>query len=622
MGKLRVIVSCLLHIFIQTVASQSIQLLNLTSTNYNLTSTCLSVSNQLVTCNRTLTGLGGSGLNGILVYSDDMLAGLCTSSCSSSLSNWVRRIEGACPGQTIPMGDGTSWYIARIGETFQELYQQACIQDKSGNFCNAIYGSAAGIDPVNQNVTRAPASTIACNSCFLSIISTQLEMPLASAVGISSIYSSLTSSCQVPNMSITPIPTTSTWTVPVTSSSTSAQATCSGTTYTIKSGDTCESISTSQDVSTSDLLSYNVLQAACYNFPTSGSLCIPSNRVCTPYTVKSGDTCSSIAVSLTKSGTPTSYAQIVSWNPAVGAGCQNLYNMIGMVICVSTPGGSSGPSPTTTTSTSTLSFNISWTPFSLLPTFTGVANASNGLNVTIIPYASGTRDDCARYITAPFTSNYSTNTTSSLCADAAVQFGVNLTDFLSWNPSLDNSTDSNCTLQQGYEYCARTYDVQNNATQYCTEWEITQPGLGCQQFANLYGVEVDQFVLWNPDVGSDCGNFTMGVQYCIAVNGFRQAGIVSTCNEYATANNTNWVDLPCQILETKFGLSHARFVAWNPAVQQNCTGIYPYYDYCVSIPGYKPTYTSTTARALSTDTGILEGTVTTTGSGPSTTSSG
>lgn len=160
---------------------------------------------------------------------------------------------------------------------------------------------------------------------------------------------------------------------------------------------------------------------------------------------------------------------------------------------------------------STLNFNVSsWTPFSLLPTFTAVANASDGLNLTVIPYANGTFDDCARYISAPFVSNYSTNTTSSSCADAAAQFGVDLSDFISWNPSLNTSTGSNCTLQPGYDYCVRTYDLQNDATQYCSEWEITQSGFGCQEFANLYGIEVDQFVLWNPEVGSDCSNFTMG----------------------------------------------------------------------------------------------------------------
>jgi hypothetical protein len=49
---------------------------------------------------------------------------------------------------------------------------------------------------------------------------------------------------------------------------------------------------------------------------------------------------------------------------------------------------------------------------------------------------------------------------------------------------------------------------------------------------------------------------------------------------------------PCDIIETKFGLQHARFVAWNPSVNVNCTNLRYGYGYCVSIPNYKPTYTS------------------------------
>ncbi|KAI0400687.1 hypothetical protein F4802DRAFT_583672 [Xylaria palmicola] len=76
-------------------------------------------------------------------------------------------------------------------------------------------------------------------------------------------------------------------------------------------------------------------------------------------------------------------------------------------------------------------------------------------------------------------------------------------------------------------------------------------------------------------------------------------------------------NMPCQTFESKFGLQHARFVAWNPTVKDDCksnsysilrggaelgvgngmtnfnvgSGIVKDYDYCVSIPGYKPTNT-------------------------------
>jgi LysM repeat protein len=136
--------------------------------------------------------------------------------------------------------------------------------------------------------------------------------------------------------------------VTVTSSPTSS---CVGTTHTITSGENCNSISTSQRISTTGLLSANNLLAFCTNFPTSGTLCIPTASQCTVYSVQTGDTCASIG---TKNS--ASWAQIVSWNPALGRGCANLANYVGYEICISNPGGSwVNPSPSLTTTASTTS---------------------------------------------------------------------------------------------------------------------------------------------------------------------------------------------------------------------------------------------------------------------------
>lgn len=130
---------------------------------------------------------------------------------------------------------------------------------------------------------------------------------------------------------------------------TSTSATCSGTIYTIKPSDTCQSISIAEGISTTDLLVANNLQGYCYEFPTSGSLCIPSAKVCTPYTVKAGDTCGTIAGNLTAATSPI---QIISWNPALGSSCSNLANLVGYVICVSNPGGTwVNPNPVTSSTT-------------------------------------------------------------------------------------------------------------------------------------------------------------------------------------------------------------------------------------------------------------------------------
>lgn len=66
-------------------------------------------------------------------------------------------------------------------------------------------------------------------------------------------------------------------------------------------------------VSTNHLLEANGLGGGCYGFPTSGNLCIPSNAVCTPYTVRQTDTCGAIA-----RANDISPVQLMSWNLQLG----------------------------------------------------------------------------------------------------------------------------------------------------------------------------------------------------------------------------------------------------------------------------------------------------------------
>lgn len=114
---------------------------------------------------------------------------------------------------------------------------------------------------------------------------------------------------------------------------------CNGTVYTIKKDDNCRSVSLAGGIATTELLAANGLQAFCADFPASGTVCIPSARACKPHQLKADltDTCASVARKYA-----ATWVQIVSWNPAVGEYCENIgrLSQAGLVICVSTPGGS------------------------------------------------------------------------------------------------------------------------------------------------------------------------------------------------------------------------------------------------------------------------------------------
>ncbi|KAI0857961.1 hypothetical protein F4860DRAFT_487726 [Xylaria cubensis] len=594
------------------VNGQSVQLFPFTATSTNITATCAAVINQNVTCDASLLDLGQQfglphGLPALLPASQ--LTSLCTAACAASLATWERRIQGACGTQYWPdsNGDGGSFQPSAIAETFLEIYNSICIKNSAGKMCNSEIASVLSFDATNQNFTGTPPTSAICNTCVLSAVQTQLAMPLASKPDIASYFSSLTSSCgSTTGFKPSPTPTGTIYTIAATPT---AMSTCVGKTYTISASDTCQGISTSQGISTYDLIWNNNLTSACENFPKSGKLCIPSAASCKPYTVLTTDTCSSI-----QSKFSLLYSQLISWNPSLGVGCQGLSAAVGFVICVSTPGGSwinpntsdistVAPPPTSLPAPTLLTGSL--TAMTMLPSATYLPYSSN----LTTPYANSTRMDCISYITAPFLVNITDNNhtlTSSSCSDAVAAYGVSLADFLLWNPDLNN--DTSCVLAKNVQYCVQISAVPApNITDYCIEYQIPPPGYDCLSFAAQAGIEPAQFVEWNPAVGSDCSRFLPGLQYCVAVYHYRQPGFTSNCNQFAVANDTNWADLPCQIIETKYGLSHGRFVAWNPAVLSNCTGMYPGYDYCVSIPHYVPTYTSTTpvAPSFTPPTGVI-----------------
>lgn len=111
-----------------------------------------------------------------------------------------------------------------------------------------------------------------------------------------------------------------------------ATPTCSGTTVTIKKGDTCDTIAEANSISTWSLLANNGLDGGCANFPTNGTLCIEGS--CPTYVVSANETCSSIA----KAHNITE-VQLMSFNPQLNGRCSNIDQAVGHHICVDSPYG-------------------------------------------------------------------------------------------------------------------------------------------------------------------------------------------------------------------------------------------------------------------------------------------
>ncbi|ORY01576.1 hypothetical protein BCR34DRAFT_636895, partial [Clohesyomyces aquaticus] len=205
----------------------------------NFPSTCVSILNTAVTCDVSLKWARGQRYE----Y-DNTLSTMCTTTCASNLSGWLRRVAGGCTQRfTTSKGDAIlpAFWVEKVLERFNLL----CLKDASGSkFCNAVLRDEIGINPVDQKQTKSAISTVTCDDCFLKRIQTQLQMSLLSDPYMATTFTSLTKQCSKTGFAVTPPATTTPWIASGTPpSSASTPTACQGSKYTIKSGDTCQSIS-------------------------------------------------------------------------------------------------------------------------------------------------------------------------------------------------------------------------------------------------------------------------------------------------------------------------------------------------------------------------------------------
>lgn len=132
----------------------------------------------------------------------------------------------------------------------------------------------------------------ACDDCFIGQMQVEINSPYFFDPSLPEIYSSITASCGKTGfpVSTTTIAVTNTTSTAISSPTSTG---CAGTEYTIQEGDTCHSISISEDIGTTWLLTDNGLIAGCADFPTNGTLCLVNK--CEVYTVQEGDSCKPIA---------------------------------------------------------------------------------------------------------------------------------------------------------------------------------------------------------------------------------------------------------------------------------------------------------------------------------------
>lgn len=398
-------------------------------------------------------------------------------------------------------------------------------------------------------------------------------------------------------------------------------------------GDTCEDLSDTWGITVATLTIWNPSLASGCNFVLGNSYCIeknygvpdpeptPSttsaaptptgNGVATPtpvsdgmtkscskfHSVAKGDGCASILLQY-----GISFDQLFSWNPAVGSNCEML--QLGVNYCVALIGG--------TPSTSTP------------PTVTTPANGV----LTPTPIPSDTVKNCNKF---HFVGS------GDGCASITTKYGISFAQFYAWNPAVG----SNCELLQlSVNYCvgliggspvttappttttpangiATPTPIQDKMTKSCNKFHLVVQGDGCSAIGTKYSVSFAQLLSWNPAIGSNCETLQLNNYVCVGIIGGTPA---TTSKPSSTTSKGNGIVTPtpiregttssctqfhfvvkgdtCATLGTKYSISFAQILAWNPAVGTACDGMWLNTYVCVKATG-GPT---TTIKSTSTPT--------------------
>ncbi|KAL9936299.1 hypothetical protein V8E36_005141 [Tilletia maclaganii] len=302
-------------------------------------------------------------------------------------------------------------------------------------------------------------------------------------------------------------------------------------TYTVASGDNCDSICQKNNVPRSQLTQLNS-GLNCGGLQVGQKLCLHSKEYdcTTTYTVASGDTCYSIATAK-----KISTQQLQDDNP--GIDCNSIY--VGHVLCVSatTPGTTATTTATTTT--------------------TKPATSTTSTTATTTPT-----------MTAGTCTNYSTVQPNDTCDKICQRSKVSLYNLQQLN---SNKTSLCSSLQSGTGICVD--GTSNN----CGAVATVASDQSCSDIATKYNTTFANLRTLNPNVNADCFNIYPGEVLCVAPRPPTPSWW-QTC----TSMYTVVIGDTCNKIAAKLSLTTTRLFGLNPGL--SCSGLSPGQQLC----GFRP----------------------------------
>lgn len=145
----------------------------------------------------------------------------------------------------------------------------------------------------------------------------------------------------------------------------------------------------------------------------------------------------------------------------------------------------------------------------------------------------------------------------------------------------------------------------------CDRFEWVNAGDTCASIAAKHSISQQQFITWNPSVGSTCSGLWANAYACVRTIGFQapppttttrvtttttttrgngittpqptQPGMVSNCDRFhmVTSGQT------CAIIGARNGITASRFASWN-GLTSSCSGLWANANACVRTIGFVP----------------------------------
>ncbi|KAJ5864836.1 uncharacterized protein N7529_006752 [Penicillium soppii] len=515
------------------------------------------------------------------------LEAICVSNCRDSLYDYHDQVESAC---------GTEVYdFAGVNQTVQNFldpltwaFNVSCLTN-GDEYCYS--------DITNRNTSIEP-----CSDCFL-----QYEAAMLGSASPTS-------------LSATSSPTT----------------TCTGTTYTVKQGDSCDTIAAAHDVATGKFITENHFDANCTAMSVGDDVCIGTS--CSLYQVQPGDTCSSILANYT-----FYMNQLLSWNPTIHTNCDNLDTMVGDQICVGPPGEEDWNVTTTNfTTVWNVTFVLPTTAFTTLPAQTGAPNYTTSWFVTTSTISNYTQTATA--LSSSVVSSYNDLTTYCPISFNDAMSGWDITSLPddcyagllkycepSLNATMPASTKFPNTCSPAYYQATASSTTatstksspptQSGIANNCDALYVVKTNDTCASIVKVYGnFTLTQFYTWNPAVGTSCKYLDAGDAVCVGVPSTSATPTSSGATSTATSTKPSPV-MPstaadctkyyyvvendsCESIETAHDITAAEFSKWNPYVSNgtDCQHLWLDTYVCVDAPDSSSSTATTSIANTATQT--------------------